>query len=432
MFQNNSKGSVWALLPLFVFIGVFLITSIILGDFYKMPVLVAFVLASLIGFLQFPNIKFEDKITTFCLGAGNPIIMLMLLIFLLAGAFAALANHIGAIDSIINLSLTFISPRLFIAGLFLIAAFVSTSIGTSMGTIVALAPIAAGLEESIAGTLGISLAAVVGGAMFGDNLSFISDTTIAAAKTQDISLSDKFKANFRIVIIPAILAFFIYVFGVNFKFDPSLAIQDYSLISIIPYLLVFIIAVLGVNVIWALVIGIISTYLIGVFLIELSIWDALATINSGMATMFELSLICVVIGGMVGMIRNNGGIDYLLYQVTKRIKSERGAEFGIAGLTSIIDVAIANNTITIIITGPIAKEIVYKYGLDPKRSASIMDTMACTIQGFLPYGGQILAVMAISAYQVTPWEIIQHMYYPFLVGFVALCTIYFKKHKLRH
>lgn len=428
MTSPERKGSLFSLLPFFVFIGIYLLVNIVLGDDFQLPILVAFLIATLVGFIQFPSIKFEEKLSAYCTGAGNPIIMMMIMIFLFAGAFAALANHIGAIDSIINFSLTFISPSFFIAGLFLIAAFISISIGTSVGTIVALAPLAVGLDSSVGGTLAISLAAIIGGAMFGDNLSFISDTTIAAAKTQEISMKDKFKVNIRIVIVPAIIAFILYAFGGNFELSEGFAIGEYNLISILPYLLVFVVAILGVNVIWALVAGIIAAYFVGIFTVDLNIWEAIGVLNSGMKTMFELSLICIVIGGMVGITRLHGGVEYILTKVTSNIRTERAAELGIAGLTALVNASIANNTITIIITGPIAKEIVQRYHLDPRRSASIMDTIACTVQGCLPYGGQVLAVLAIASYQVTAFEIISQMYYPMLVGLATILVIVFRKY----
>ncbi len=428
MTHPQKKGSLFSLLPFFVFISLYLFVNIILGDDFQMPILVAFLIATLVGFIQFPTIRFEEKLSAYCTGAGNPIIMMMIMIFLFAGAFAALANHIGAIDSIINFSLTFISPSFFIAGLFLIAAFISISIGTSVGTIVALAPLAVGLDSSVGGTLAISLAAIIGGAMFGDNLSFISDTTIAAAKTQDISMKDKFKVNIRIVILPAILAFLLYAFGGNFQLSDSITIGNYELISIVPYILVFVVAVLGVNVIWALVIGIVATFFVGIYTVDLNLWQAVTVLNTGMQTMFELSLICIVIGGMVGIIRLHGGINYILRMVTSVIQSERAAELGIAGLTALINASIANNTITIIITGPIAKEIVQRYDLDPRRSASIMDTIACTVQGCLPYGGQVLAVLAIAQYQVGAFEVISQMYYPMFVGVATLLVIVLRKY----
>ncbi len=428
MQTSHGKGSFLGLFPLLVFIVTYLLTAILMNDFYKMPVLVAFVFSAIVGFAQYPKKPFEDKLAAFCQGGGNPIIILMLMIFLLAGAFAKLANHIGAIDSIINLSLTFISPSLFIAGLFLISAFVSTSIGTSLGTIVSLAPLAVGFNDSVPGTLALALAAVVGGAMFGDNLSFISDTTIAASKTQDVSLRDKFRVNIRIVILPAVVTFIVYAFMGNTAEGADFTLGPYSVLEIVPYLLVLVLAVSGLNVIWALLAGIFTSLAIGSVYKGIDFWEAIRVINEGFGTMFELSLICIVIGGLVGIVRFNGGIDYILYQVSRRIRSERGAELGIAGLTAVLDAAIANNTITIIIAGPIAKDIVDKYGLDPRRSASILDTIACTVQGCLPYGGQILAVMAISAYQISPFEVIGKLYYPMLVGISSLLVILLRKY----
>ncbi|GCC52406.1 sodium:proton antiporter [Chryseotalea sanaruensis] len=424
------RGNFWALLPLLVFIVVYFITSLILNDFYKMPMLVAFMVAALSGFLLFPSLNFHKKIDEFSKGAGDSGIMLMILIFLLAGAFAGLGKSIGAVQSTVNFALSYTSPSLLIAGLFLTACFISISLGTSVGTVVALAPIAVGVSESVPGTLGIALAAVVGGSMFGDNLSMISDTTIAATRTQKVEMRDKFKTNFWIALPPALITFLLYIVitPINNGMNMGLS-SDYSFIKIAPYLFILVAALTGLHVIWVLVLGILLTFIVGLATQSTDLWSGLQAMNDGMASMFELSLICMVIGGIVGLIKYFGGIDYILYHVSRLIKSSRGAELGIVSLTVLVNAALANNTITILIVGPLAKDIADKHQVDPKRSASILDTMSCFVQGLLPYGAQLLAALAAASVALSPFEILKHLYYPYLLGISTLLFILLRKRK---
>jgi len=433
------KGNFWALIPLLFFVVVYFIGSYILGDFYALPVLVLFVMALFVAFLQFPKVPFNEKVKSFAKGAGDENILIMVLIFLLAGAFGELSKNIGAISSTINFALTYVPPQLVVAGLFMVACFISTSLGTSVGTIVALAPIAVGLENNIEGIMAIALAAVIGGAMFGDNLSFISDTTIAATRTQHVGMKEKFRVNFKMVLPVAILVFIIYsLMGWN-MLDGSVQIkvEDYELIKIFPYILVFVLALIGLNVIWTLGIGIIVAALIGIFTGSIDFLTILKSINDGFAGMFELSVLCLIIGGVVGIIRMNGGVDYLLQMVTQRINSKRKAEWGIAFLVSLVNLAIANNTITIVIVGPIAKDISDKNGLEGSRVASILDTVSCFIQGMVPYGAQILAAMAAANMLLadkqmplmSPIDVMQYLYYPFLMGIVTFLVILLRKNK---
>ncbi|MFM9837637.1 MAG: Na+/H+ antiporter NhaC family protein [Cyclobacteriaceae bacterium] len=426
--MENEKGRLGALLPLFVFLGVYLATSLWLNDFYKMPVLVAFLIAAVVGFIQYPRLPFAKKVDEFSHHMGDANIMLMCFIFLLAGAFASISKSIGAVESTVNFALTYLSPSLIIAGLFLIACFISLSLGTSVGTVVALAPIAVGFNESIPGILAVALAAVVGGAMFGDNLSMISDTTIAATRTQNVEMRDKFKVNFWIALPPSIITFLIYAFAANVSTAPiTETVHEYSVIKIIPYLFVLVAALAGLNVIWVLLSGIVLTAIIGFAGGYTDGWQAVSAVNAGLASMFELSITCILIGGIVGLIRYQGGIDYILYHVSRLIKTRRGGELGIAGLTALVNAAIANNTITILIVGPLAKTIADKNGIDGKRSASILDTISCFVQGIIPYGAQLLAAVAIAQQQVTPFQIISNLYYPFLLGISTLIFIFLKR-----
>lgn len=439
MSQENRKGNFWALLPLLIFIIIYFSGSLYLGDFYALPVLVVFIISLFVAFLQYPKKSFEEKLTSFAKGSGDENILIMILIFLLAGAFSELSKSIGALSSTVNLAMTYVSPQFIVAGIFLISCFISTSLGTSVGTIVAIAPLAVGFETYISGITAIALAAVVGGAMFGDNLSFISDTTIAATRTQNVGMRDKFKVNFRIVFPVAILVFVIYYFqGASFAENvKDLAVQDYEIIKVVPYILVFVLALVGVQVIWTLGIGIIATFFIGLYTHSITLLESIKSVNAGFAGMFELSLLCLIIGGVVGIIRYNGGIDFLLNSVLKNINSKKGAELGIAALTAVVNCALANNTITIVIVGPLAKEISDKYQLQGKRVASIMDTVSCFVQGIIPYGAQILAALAASSIvlagstqpTVSPIELISYLYYPFLTGIATVTFIFFNKNK---
>lgn len=426
--MENNKGRLGALLPLFVFLVVYLFTSIALNDFYKMPVLVAFLLSAVVAFIQYPSISFSKKVDEFSHHMGDANIMLMCFIFLLAGAFAAISKSMGAVESTVNFALTYLSPSLIIAGLFLIACFISISLGTSVGTVVALSPIAVGFNESMPGVLAVALGAVVGGAMFGDNLSMISDTTIAATRTQNVEMRDKFKVNFWIALPPSIITFLIYAFSGTVTDSVVIAGEHpYSFIKIVPYVFVLVAALTGLNVIWVLLSGIVLTAIIGMTTGSLDGWQAISSANAGMASMFELSITCIIIGGIVGLIRYQGGIDFILYHVSRLIKTKRGGELGIASLTALVNAAIANNTITILIVGPLAKTIADKNEIDGKRSASILDTISCFVQGLLPYGAQLLAAVAIAQQKVTAFEIIGYMYYPFLLGIATLVFIFLKR-----
>ena len=296
---------------------------------------------------------------------------------------------------------------------------------------VALAPIAAGINESIPGTLTVGLAAVVGGAMFGDNLSMISDTTIAATRTQGVEMRAKFKVNFWIALPAAVITFLLYAFTIDLPDQAGATVYPYSFIKIVPYLFIFIAALVGMNVIWVLISGIVLAMMIGFFQSELGIWPMINSLNAGMTSMFELSLICVVIGGIVGLIRYNGGIDFILHRVSRHIKSKRGGELGIASLTALVNATLANNTITILIVGPLAKTIADKNDIDPRRSASILDTISCFVQGLLPYGAQMLAALAVAAHLVTPFDIMAYLYYPYLLGASTVVFIFLQKNTIK-
>lgn len=420
------KSRFWALTPLFVFVLLYLSVSLVFNDFYKLPVVVAFLVAAIVGFLLYPRFSFNEKTDAFSRGAGDASIMLMILIFLLAGAFAGVSKGIGAVDATIQIALSYVSPQFLIGGLFVTACFISLSLGTSVGTVVALAPIATGIGDSVPGSLAIALAAVVGGAMFGDNLSMISDTTIAATRTQGVDMREKFKVNFWIALPAALATITIYAFTSGDFSSVNQSSQTYSSILLIPYIFVLVAALSGLRVIWVLILGILVSLGIGLFYNQADLWTLVTTANEGLSSMFELTITCIVIGGIVGLIQLYGGINYVLEKISSRIKTKQGGEFGIATLTALVNAALANNTITILIVGPLAKQISDRHGIAPRRTASILDTVSCVIQGMLPYGAQILAALATAGYQVTPIELMSRLYYPYFLGVAVLVFILLK------
>lgn len=412
----QKTGSFYALLPLIFFITVYLGSSVLAADFYSAPVLVIFMLALITAFIQFRKIPFDTKLEAFARGAGDLNIMIMIIIFLLAGAFGETSRQAGAVDAAVNMALQFIPSNMIFAALFVVASFISLSLGTSVGTIAVLAPVALGISSQLPGSTAIVLSAVVGGSMFGDNLSFISDTTIAATRTQGIGMREKFRTNIKIVWLPAIITVLIYICLNSWFPDATTPVHKFSFLKVLPYLLVFILSLSGINVIWTLAAGIAASLGIGFYFADFNLTSAMQHLGKGMSSMFELSLVCILIGGIVGIIRQNGGIDYLLNHLTRRIKSARAAEYSIAFLTALVNLCIANNTITIIIVGPIAKEISDTNDIEPSRTASILDTVSCFMQGLIPYGAQVLTAVSIASFAVSPVEILKYLYYPLLIG----------------
>lgn len=422
MRNSTSKGNPLALLPLGIFLILFIGSGIISGDFYKMPVLVAFIIATSIGFLINRKANFSNKLEVFCKGGGNKDIILMLMIFLFAGAFSNVAKSMGGVDSIVNLGLSILPANLLVTGLFIIGCFISISMGTSVGTIAALGPIGLSVASKTGIPTALVLGAIVGGAMFGDNLSMISDTTIAATKTQGCEMKDKFKANFLIVLPAAILTIIILtVITSGYK---GIVTENYSyeLIKVIPYVFVLIGAILGVNVFLLLGGGILASGIIGILYGAFDIFGFIGAISSGMASMQELCMISIVVGGMVELMKFNGGIDYVLHFLTKNIKSKKGAELGIASLVSVMDLCTANNTIAIVMAAPLAKNISEEYQVDPARCASILDIFSSVWQGIIPYGAQLLTAAGLAG--ISPFEIIKYLHYPalmFICGVAAIC-----------
>ena len=417
-----------ALSPLFVFLCVYLVSSIIADDFYKIPISAAFLIASIYAIAICRGKTMEQRIATFSEGAGNKNVLLMIWIFVLAGAFASTAKEIGAIDATVNLALRILPGRLLYAGLFLASCFISMSIGTSVGTIVALVPVAAGIAEELAlgGASGMAAsipfitAIIVGGAFFGDNLSFISDTTIAATRTQECSMADKFKVNIRIVAPAAIIVACLYVFlGASVSVSPDAGTIEW--VKLIPYVLVIALAISGIDVAAVLTIGLAVNAIIGFCGGDLTWTGFLESIGSGISGMGDLIIVTMLAGGMLELIKANGGLDFIVNGLTRRIRSKRGAELSIAALVSLSNLCTANNTIAIITTGRIAKDITQKFGLDPRKTASILDTFSCLIQGIIPYGAQLLMASGLAG--ISSISIIGYLYYPFVMGLCAILAI---------
>ncbi len=414
----------WALLPFIVFIVLFAGVGIISGDFYGMPALVAFVAALFVGMLQNRKLTFDEKLSIIAKGAGDVNIITMILIFIVAGAFSGVVTAAGGVDSTVNFGLSVMPPQFMVPGLFVIGCFISLSMGTSMGTITALAPIALGVSQQTGFPLAICIGAVVCGAMFGDNLSMISDTTIAAVRTQGCEMKDKFKQNFFIVLPAAVVTmilFFIQTLGMSYN---SQASYDYNFVQVIPYLVVLIGALIGFNVFLVLISGIILSMIVGVAYGEFTLLESFTAIGDGMTGLFEISIISLIVACIVSLIKENGGIDLIIDTIKKRTKGKRGAEFGIALLVLLVDLCTANNTVAIVMAGPIAKEIGDEFGVEPKRVASLLDIFASVGQGLIPYGAQLLTAAALVG--LTPLNIIPNLYYPALMAVCAILFILFR------
>ena len=432
------KRGLLALTPILVFLGVYLVTSILIKDFYKVPVASAFLLASIYAVLISRG-PLGKRISIFSEGAGNSKVLLMVWIFILAGAFAQTAKDIGAIEATVNLTLRVIPGSMLFAGLFFTACFISMSVGTSVGTIVALVPIATGIAQETGFSEAFMAAIIVGGAFFGDNLSFISDTTIAATKAMDCAMKDKFKANIRIVAPAVLVVFIIYIvkgIGVDVAVEPGAS----EPLKLLPYLLVLVLALAGMDVLLILSLGIGVNLLIGLVTGSIGWADWLSSIGEGIGGMGSLIIVTLLAGGMMALIRAGGGLDWLVGALTRRLASpaapgsdqqslpavtrgqKRGAELSIAALVSLANLCTANNTIAIITVGGIAKDVSDRFGLDRRRVASILDTFSCFVQGLIPYGAQLLMASGLAG--VGAAAIIRYLYYPFALGLVALAAIF--------
>lgn len=432
MNQGNFSG----LMPIIVFLLLFIGSGIIANSFYALPTIVAFLIALVIAFLQNRRLNFNQKLAVVAKSMGNENIMIMCLIFILAGAFSGAVQAAGGVESTVNLGLSILPAKIAVAGLFVIACFISLAMGTSVGTIVALTPIAVGISEKTGFLGAMCIGAVVCGAMFGDNLSMISDTTIAATRTQGCAMKDKFKENFFIVLPAAVItiaSFLFLAWNANYRISENL---NYDLLKILPYLVVLVGALSGLNVFLILIAGTILSIIIGVFTNSIAASNIFSVIASGkdgtggIMSMYDITVISIVVAGIIGLVKENGGIDYLLTTIKNRVRSKKGAELGIAALSSLVDISTANNTIAIVMAGPIAKDIADEYKLSPSRTAALLDIFTSVWQGIIPYGAQLLYASAgATAVGLTlaPIEILPYLFYPILMGIFALINIISKK-----
>ena len=409
-----------ALSPMLVFMAVYLVGSLLAGDFYKVPLTVAFLVASAYAVCVTPKLGLKERVAIFSRGAGDENIMLMVWIFVLAGAFAKTADAMGAIDATVNLTLRLLPDSMLLPGLFIAACFISLSIGTSVGTVVALTPVAVGIAEQTGASLPFIVALVVGGSFFGDNLSFISDTTIVATQTQQCRMSDKFKANIYFALPAALIVLVLYIIiGSGVEVPTHVPMPQWY--KVVPYVAVLVLAIIGLDVLAVLLIGIVLAGGIGIFSGSFDFMGWMAAMGEGVMGMSELIIVTLLAGGMLALIRHNGGIDYLIRILTHRISGKRGAKLTIAMLVVLADLCTANNTIALITVGPVARDIADRYGVDRRMSASLLDTFSCFAQGLIPYGAQLL--MAAGLASITPFSIIGYLYYPFALGAIALLGI---------
>ncbi len=416
----GKKKGLLALSPLLLFIVLYLVTSIIAQDFYKIPITVAFMISSIYAVAISSGMPIAKRITSYSKGAGAENMMLMLWIFVLAGAFANSAKEMGCIDATVNLTLALLPAHMILGGLFLAACFISLSIGTSVGTIVALTPIAAGIASSTGSSIPLMVGVIVGGAFFGDNLSFISDTTVVATRTQGCNMKDKFRVNLFIVAPAAILIFALYILlGANVHAPESL--QEVNYLKVLPYLVVLVCAACGMNVMVVLVIGLALTGIMGLATQSYDIYGWFGSMGNGIIGMGELIIITMMAGGLLEIIKINGGIDFIIQRITKHVSSKRGAELTIAFLVSLVDICTANNTVSILTVGGISKQICDRFGVDNRKAASILDTFSCCMQGIIPYGAQLL--MAGGLAHLNPVHIVPYLYYPFTIGICGLLAI---------
>ncbi len=416
------KGLI-ALSPLMVFVAFYLITSIIAGDFYKIPITVAFMVSSIYAIIISGGRPLMSRINAFSRGAATEQMMLMIWIFILAGAFAHSAKAMGCIDATVNLTLSLLPPQMILAGLFLAACFISLSIGTSVGTIAALVPIAVGIASETGTDVALMTAIIVGGSFFGDNLSFISDTTIVATQTQGCRLSDKFRVNAFLVFPAAILILGIYLL-IGLHVSAPQHIPQVEWVKVLPYLVVLVTAIFGMNVMAVLTLGILLTGGIGLVTGSFELYGWMGAMGEGILSMGELIIVTMMAGGILELVRQQGGIDFVIHQLTRHVNGKRGAEMSIAALVSLVDVCTANNTVAILTVGGIAKQIGDRYGVDNKKCASILDTFSCVMQGFIPYGAQMLIAAGLAS--LNPIAMIPYLYYPFALGVVAIMAILFR------
>ncbi|GAA0280495.1 Na+/H+ antiporter NhaC family protein [Faecalicatena contorta] len=430
MRQESTKteadnGRAVALLPIAVFLVIFLGAGIVTKDFYAMPAIVGFLIALFVAFMQNKTVTFGEKIKIIASGAGDENIITMSLIFLCAGGFSGAVTAAGGVESTVNFGLSILPARFAVVGLFVIGCFISISMGTSMGTIAALAPIAIGISEKTGFSLAICIGAVVCGAMFGDNLSMISDTTIAAVKTQGCEMKDKFKANFLLVLPAAVITIIIFLIITRDVRLSSTTIMEYNLWKVLPYILVLVGALIGINVFLVLIGGTVISLIVGVATGSIAVADLFNVVGDGVTSMYDITVISIIVACIVALVKEYGGIHFILRLIKSRIRGKRGAELGIALLALFVDLCTANNTVAIVMAGPIAKEISDEYEIAPKRSASLLDMFTSVGQGMIPYGAQMLSAATLTG--LTPFDITPYLFYPMLMAASGILFIIFRK-----
>ncbi|MDY3281367.1 Na+/H+ antiporter NhaC family protein [Dysosmobacter sp.] len=422
----TNKGNWRALLPIGVFLVLYIGSGVALGSFYAMPTIFVFLIALMVAFVQNPGLNFNEKMHVAARGLADDNIVTMCLIFLVAGMFSGTVKAAGGADSTVYLLLSLVPARLAVCGMFLIACFISVSMGTSVGTIAALAPIAAGISRSTGFSLPMCAAAVICGAMFGDNLSMISDTTIAAVRTQGCEMKDKFRMNFLIVLPAAVVTFLLFLV-ITPRMDAAIAMESFRAVRVVPYVVVLVGALLGFNVFGVLIVGTVLSALVGVAT-GVSPTELLAGLGDGITGMYDITVISIVVACISALIREYGGIDAILSFARKHIRSRKGAQLGIAALVAAVDVATANNTVAIILTGSIARDISTEYGVDPRRTASLLDIFASVVQGILPYGAQLLYAVSgagLAAAGMSAVDFLPYLFYPYLMAVCAVGFILF-------
>ena len=425
--NQEKKGRAIALLPIGVFLVIFIGAGVLFQDFYTMPAIVGFLIALIVAFVQNRRLRFSDKLSIISKGIGEENIVTMCLIFLAAGAFSGTIQAAGGVESTVNLGLSIMPSSVAVVGLFVIGCFISVSMGTSVGTITAMTPIGVGIAEKTGIAMPICVGAVVCGAMFGDNLSMISDTTIAAVRTQGCEMKDKFKENFLIVLPAAIITavlFFVLARGNAGEIEGNL---QYDIIKVVPYLVVLIGALIGVNVFLILIVGTVLAALVGVGTGAFAIGELFQKMGAGVTSMYDITVISIIVAAIVALVKEYGGIEFILNLIKKRINGPRGGEFGISVLALLVDCCTANNTVAIVMAGPIAKEISDEFGVSAKRSASLLDIFASVGQGMIPYGAQLLTAAGLSA--LSPVQIMPYLFYPILMGVSAVLFIVFRRRK---
>ena len=421
--RRPRRNGLLAISPLFFLAFTFIGLSWMTGSLSSVPLLVVFLLTAMYALCITRGLTIEERIAQFSKGAGNPNLLLMVWIFVLAGAFAASAKEMGAISETVDLTLACLPSNMLLAGLFIAACFVSVSVGTSVGTIVALVPVATGLADKTGMDLPLIVAAVVGGAFFGDNLSFISDTTVASTRSQGCKLSDKFRVNILLVLPAALITFIIYICMGSGVVD-SVAVEKVEWLKVLPYVVVLITAIMGLNVLLVLCLGCLMTGAVGMVTGSYTFAAWLSAMAGGIVGMGELIIVSMLAGGLLELVRYNGGIVYLIHLLTRRVRTKKGAELSIAALVSLTNLCTANNTVAILSVGRLANDISEKYGVDKRKSASLLDTFSCCVQGLIPYGAQLLIAGGLA--QLNPVAIISYLYYPILMGLVALAAIFLR------